>query len=84
MKLEELIAEFASAAGIADPVAVEGVWKFSADGHVFGVVEDDSGSDVWIFGEIPAPSPEREASFRKAALGAIRGSKAMLDEVSKE
>lgn len=37
---------------------------------MFGVAEDDSGSNVWIFGEIPAPSPDREASFRKAALEA--------------
>ena len=70
MKLETLIAEFAAAAGIANPVAVEGVWKFSADGHVFGVVEDGSGRDAWIFGEIPAPSPDREDSFRKAVLEA--------------
>ena len=70
MELEKLIAEFAAAAGMANPVAVEGVWKFSADGHVFGIVEDDSGSDVWIFGEIPVPSPEREDAFRKTALEA--------------
>ena len=70
MKLEKLITEFASAVGIANPVAVEGVWKFSADGHVFGVMEDDSGNDVWIYGEVPAPPPEREDAFRKAALEA--------------
>ena len=70
MKLEQLIAEFAAAIGIANPVAAEGVWKFSADGHVFGVVEDDSGSVAWIFGEVPAPSPEREEAFRRAVLEA--------------
>ena len=70
MKLEQLVTEFAAAAGIANPVAVEGVWKFSADGHVFSIAEDDSGNDVWIYGEIPAPSPEREAAFRQAALEA--------------
>ena len=70
MELEKLITEFAAAAGIANPVAVEGVWKFSADGDVFGITEDDTGSDVWIYGEIPAPSPEREDAFRKVALEA--------------
>ena len=43
MKLETLITEFAVAAGMENPVAVEGVWKFSADGHVFGVVEAGRG-----------------------------------------
>ena len=70
MELEKLVAEFAAAAGMANPVAVEGVWKFSADGHVFGLVEDDSSGNVWIYGEIPAPLPEREDAFRKAALEA--------------
>ena len=70
MELEKLITEFAAATGIANPIAVEGVWKFSADGHVFGIAEDDTGSDVWIYGEIPAPSPERENEFRKVALEA--------------
>ena len=60
--------EFAAATGISDPVAVEGVWKFAADGYVFGVTEDDSGNDLWIYGEIPAPSPDRENSFHKAVL----------------
>ena len=68
MELGKLIMEFASATGISDPVAVEGVWKFAADGYVFGVTEDDAGKDLWIYGEIPAPSPDREDSFRKAAL----------------
>lgn len=49
---------------------MEGVWKFSADGHVFGVTADDSGNDLWIYGEIPAPSPDREDAFRKAVLEA--------------
>ncbi len=70
MELKELITEFATAARIANPTAVEGVWHFSADGHVFGVAEDDTGSVVWIYGEIPAPSPEREDAFRKVALEA--------------
>ena len=65
MTLEKLIEEFAAAVGIAEPIAAEGVWKFSADGHVFGVAEDDSGSALWIYGEIPAPSPDREDAFRK-------------------
>ena len=70
MTLEKLITEFAAAAGIADPVAVGGVWKFSADGHVFGVVEDDTGGNAWIFGEVPDPLPERADAFRRAALEA--------------
>jgi len=70
MKLEKLITEFADATGIANPVAIEGVWKFAADDHVFGITEDDLGSEAWIFGEIPAPSPERADAFRKAALEA--------------
>lgn len=70
MTLEKLIEEFAAAVGIAEPIAAEGVWKFSADGHVFGVAEDDSGSALWIYGEIPAPSPDREDAFRKTVLEA--------------
>ena len=46
MKLETLITEFAAAAGMENPVAVESVWKFSADGLVFGVVEDGRGRCV--------------------------------------
>lgn len=70
MKLEKLIMEFAAAAGIENPIAVEGIWKFSADGNVFSIAEDESGCDVWIYGEIPAPLPEREVAFRKAVLEA--------------
>lgn len=70
MKLEELITEFAAATGMDNPTAVEGVWKFSADGHVFGVVAGDSGHEAWIFGELPAPAPARAEAFRKAALEA--------------
>ena len=65
MTLEKQIEEFAAAVGIAEPIAAESVWKFSADGHVFGVAEDDSGSALRIYGEIPAPSPDREDAFRK-------------------
>ena len=70
MKLETLITEFAAAAGMENPVAVEGVWKFSADGHVFGVVEDGSGRDAWIFdetqdaAEADAPQGPSEAPSR--------------------
>lgn len=34
MELEELIGKFAANAGIENVQAVEGVWKFSADGNL--------------------------------------------------
>ena len=75
MKLETLIAEFAAAAGIANPVAVEGVWKFSADGHVFGVVEDaaEAGAPQ---GPAEAPTripPERPAGENDGAMPIFPG-----------
>ena len=70
MQLEQLVSEFESAAGIERAAAVEGVWRFSADGHVFGVTADDTEEYVFVFGEIPAPPPDREEAFRKAALEA--------------
>ena len=51
MDLELLIAAFDSAVGLEQASAVDGVWKFSADGHVFGVTADDSGEKVFLFGE---------------------------------
>ena len=43
MELEKLIAEFDSAAGLEYAAASDGVWKFSADGNVFGVTVDATG-----------------------------------------
>ena len=70
MDLEQLIVEFDSAAGLEYAQAVEGVWKFSADGHVFGVTADENGERAFLFGEVPAPPPEREGAFRKVVLEA--------------
>ena len=53
MKLEDLIEKFSAAVGIENVPAVEGVWKFSADGNVFGVTGDETGETVWLFGEVP-------------------------------
>lgn len=44
MKLEDLIEKFSAAVGIENVPAVEGVWKFSADGNVFGVTGDETGN----------------------------------------
>ena len=52
MKLEDLIEKFSAAVGIENVPAVEGVWKFSADGNVFGVTGDETGETVWLFGEV--------------------------------
>ena len=70
MEIAQLIGEFDSAVGLEQTRAEDGVWKFSADGHVFGVTADDSGENVFLFGEVPAPPPEREEPFRKAILEA--------------
>ena len=70
MDLEQLIEEFDSAVGLEQSQAADGVWKFSADDHVFGVTADNSGENVFLFGEVPAPPPEREQAFRKAVLEA--------------
>ena len=70
MDLERLIAAFDSATGLEQAPAADGIWKFSADGHVFGVTADDSGERVFLFGEVPAPPPDREEAFRKAVLEA--------------
>ena len=70
MKIEELIHEFNSAAGIEEVPAADGVWKFSADDAVFGVLADEAGEKVYIFGEIPSPVPGKEEAFRKTVLEA--------------
>ena len=69
MDLEQLIAAFESAAGLEHASAADGIWKFSADGHVFGVTADEKGENVFLFGAIPAP-PDREEQFRKTILEA--------------
>ena len=70
MKLEELIGRFSTAVGIESVPAVEGVWKFSADGNVFGVTGDEMGGTVWLFGEVPCADPERRDALLKAAMEA--------------
>ena len=58
MDLEQLVLAFDSAVGLEQAQAVDGVWKFSADGHVFGVTADDAGEQAYLFGEVPAPPPD--------------------------
>jgi len=70
MDLKKLIAEFDSSVGLEQTSAMDGVWKFSADYHVFGVTADDSGENVFLFGEVAAPPPDREEIFRKTVLEA--------------
>ena len=70
MELKELIDAFTSSTGIDSAHSVDGVWRFSADEHVFGLMEDSSGESLLIFGEIPAPQPGSENAFRKAVLEA--------------
>ena len=68
-KLEDLIAKFSQNAGLENIPPSEGVWKFSADGNVFGVTGDGEGR-VWLFGEIPYAVPERKDDLIKAAMEA--------------
>ena len=70
MKLEVLIGKFSAAVGIKNVPAVEGVWKFSADGNVFGVTGDETGETVWLFGEVPYVDPEKKDALLKAAMEA--------------
>ena len=70
MKLEDLIEKFSAAVGIENVPAVEGVWKFSADGNVFGVTGDETGRTVWLFGEVPCVNPEKKDALLKAAMEA--------------
>ena len=70
MDLEQLVLAFDSVVGLEQAQAVDGVWKFSTDGHVFGVTTDDAGEQAYLFGEVPAPPPDREEAFRKAILEA--------------
>lgn len=70
MELRHLIDEFDSAAGLEHAPAADGIWKYSADGHVFGVTAGGSREEVFLFGEVAAPPPDREEAFRKMALEA--------------
>jgi hypothetical protein len=70
MEITALIREFSEQAGIEDVSALDGIWRFSADGNVFGVLADESGEKVLLFGELPAPVPEKAEAFRTAILEA--------------
>jgi len=70
MKLEELMERFAANAGIENATATGGVWKFSADGNVFGVTQDDAGEWVFLFGDIQMPDPENRDELIKSAMEA--------------
>lgn len=70
MELEELIAKFAEAANLDGVAPVNGVWKFSADGNVFGATADEAGENVWLFGEINNVNPEKRDALVKAAMEA--------------
>ena len=70
MKLDELIAKFADNAGIDDATPVEGVWKFSADGNVFGLTTDNTDDKVWIFSEVASSDPDRKDAFLKSVMEA--------------
>lgn len=68
MKIEELIAKFAANANLDSTPATNGVWRFSADGNVFGITRDDAGERVFLFGEIRARGPGE--ALLKAAMEA--------------
>lgn len=70
MEIEKLVEAFTTAAKIGPTPPVEGVWRFSADGNCFGVMADDSGENLWLFGDVANPPPDMEESFRKAVLEA--------------
>jgi len=68
-KLDDLIAKFSQNAGLENIPPSEGIWKFSADGNVFGVTGDGAGR-VWLFGEIPFADPSKKDALVKAAMEA--------------
>ena len=70
MKLEVLMEKFAANAGIEKAAATDGVWKFSADGNVFGVTQDDAGEYVFLFGDIRMQKPEKRDALIKSAMEA--------------
>ena len=70
MKLEVLMEKFAANAGLERVAATEGVWRFSADGNVFGVTQDDAGEYVFLFGDIRMQKPEKRDALIKSAMEA--------------
>lgn len=70
MELERLIAEFNAQTGIEKTASADGVWRYSADGRVFGVTADEQGERLFLFGDIPPPGEDREDAFRKTVLEA--------------
>ena len=70
MKLEELIGKFTANAKLENIPADNGVWRFSADGNVFGVTQDDAGENVFLFGDIKMPDPGRRDALVKSAMEA--------------
>ena len=70
MEIEKLVDAFTDAARLGPIPAVEGVWRFSADGNRFGVMADESGENLWLFADVPNPPPDKEDSFRKTILEA--------------
>ena len=70
MRLEVLMEKFAANAGIEKAAATDGVWKFSADGNVFGVTQDDAGEYVFLFGDIRMQDPENRDALIKSAMEA--------------
>ena len=70
MTLEELISNFSATAKLESAPAADGIWRFSADGNVFGVTQDDAGERVFLFGDILAPDPEKREALLKSAMEA--------------
>ena len=70
MELERLIAEFNAQTGIEKTASADGVWRYSADGRVFGITADEQGERLYLFGDIPPPGEDREDAFRKTVLEA--------------
>ena len=70
MTLEELISNFSATAKLENAPATDGIWRFSADGNVFGVTQDDAGERVFLFGDILAPDPEKREALLKSAMEA--------------
>ena len=70
MKLEELIGKFTANAKLENIPADNGVWRFSADGNVFGVTQDDAGECVFLFGDVRMPDPENRDALIKSAMEA--------------
>ena len=70
MKLEDLIGKFSANAKLENIPADNGVWRFAADGNVFGVTQDDAGECVFLFGDVRMPDPENRDALIKSAMEA--------------